>query len=145
MGQQTLEPMMEAIRAVVDRQADEEFLEKGVWTIGELIIKMENLKPTQKVRFEDGTYPGHLDSYRGFYRYLAVRRTDKPCTVKKFLELLQEAVGGIFIGYKGGEFKMTRHTFVWVSEYGCVSGEAIVGVETEGKDVVLKVREVSSM
>lgn len=55
-------------------------------------------------------------SYRGFYQELSV--DEGRTTIAQCKEVLQTAVGGTFIGYKGGEFVMKMSTGVWLAPWG---------------------------
>lgn len=92
------------------------------------------------IRFDlGGIAPCHVGSYRGYYDHLAVRydlgSTD--ATVAEFLKHLEGAVGTYFQGWKGGEFRMDRHTPVWVANAGDAPSTAIVGLIVESLQVTL--------
>jgi len=69
---------------------------------------------------------GQLGSYRGYYNQLTIYRSngighggDAPAvTVAGLLANARDADGGIFTGYKGGDFTMGLDTPVWASDYG---------------------------
>lgn len=62
-------------------------------------------------------------SYRGYYDDLAFEPAER-VTVASMLACAKEAVGRTYIGYKGGEFRMSEYTEVWLAEYGD-TGEGI--------------------
>ncbi|KKL22006.1 hypothetical protein LCGC14_2439710 [marine sediment metagenome] len=62
-------------------------------------------------------------SYRGFYEQLAFQPV-KYIFVCTMLESARNAIGQVFTGYKGGEYKMNEYSDVWLSEYGS-TGETI--------------------
>ncbi len=62
-------------------------------------------------------------SYRGFYDDLAFEPAQN-VTVASMLAYAKEAVGRVYIGWKGGEFRMSEYTEVWLAEYGD-TGEGI--------------------
>jgi len=79
-----------------------------------------------------------VESYRGYYSDLSiVPKSDGEETVGSFRKELTSALGSTFEGYKGGNFKMDRHTPVWVSPYGVASGRAAKGVELRGNTLVI--------
>ena len=65
------------------------------------------------------------DSYRGFYEELRVNRTT--ATIATMRAVLERAIGGTFVGYKGGEYVMTRHSGVWVTSDYSTTGDPING------------------
>lgn len=54
-----------------------------------------------------------------------------------FLQMLKGAVGKTFMGYKGGDFVMSRQTPVWVANYGDAGHTAVIGVVDDGYQVIL--------
>jgi hypothetical protein len=110
-------------------------------TLGELIARLEACAPSKVVRFPFcSVSPADVGSYRGYYDQLAVEWTDESVmTVADFLTLLRNAVGATFEGYKGGEYRMTRDTPVWVANYGRSDGTGITGVHEGEFDVLLAV------
>jgi len=99
--------------------------------LGELIAYLKTLPPDQRVKH--GFTDPH--SYRGYYEDLAF----EPCeetTVGAMLAAAESALGGVFQGYKGGQYKMTEHTDCWLAEYGNV-GVPIVAPGTESTIYVL--------
>lgn len=73
-----------------------------------------------------------LRSYRGIYAEIAIgygsSRDAAPPSVLDLNKALRAAIGTEFSGYKGGEFKMTRNTPVWVGNYGEATGVFVRGV-----------------
>lgn len=72
--------------------------------------------------------------------------TLKNPTVSEFLDMLEFIKGRYFVGYKGGDFTMSRQTPVWVANDGMCSGfsetkegyQGVVGVkEREDKVLIL--------
>jgi hypothetical protein len=105
-------------------------------TLGELIALLEGRPAEQQVSLGFGEMvPGCCDSYRGFYDHLAVDyyepgydHDDAKSTVGYFLETLRKAKVTPFYGYKGGVYRMTDATPVWVAKHGRAGGTAIVGL-----------------
>jgi len=137
MDKNNVDSFIAGISAQVDQQVNEMCAKKGQMSLGELVARLEAANPNAIVRFEDGTYPRDFDSYRGYYRFVAVDHGPE-CTVAQFLSKTKQAIGATFVGYKGGEFTMTKFTPVWVSEYGRASGIGIVDVQSSDKEVVLR-------
>ena len=108
--------------------------------LGELIDLLEQELPGRRISFDRSmndlvrgaplqiAYPARPNSYRGFYEHLALDISADPITVGEVLEFAKQADGGIFYGYKGGDFDMDRNTPMWVAEYGRNSGIIITGV-----------------
>lgn len=119
--------------------------------LGEMILKLEAVNDKTKPLFIDllDKRPKGIDSWRGSYRELSIRtedfgsyNTDKVTyeseygnsyeqkeigkenpTVADWLEVLKEAIGKTFVGYKGGDYLMGKNTPVWLAEYGNSSFE----------------------
>lgn len=85
----------------------------GQLTLGELIEALEAVD-------QDATLPYGFDkphSYRGYYDELAFElRHDIP--VADALAAARSALGVVFQGYKGGDYRMDEDTLVWLSAYG---------------------------
>ena len=140
------EHIFNLIRDAASRKTLQESAEAGQLTLGELIAKLEQHDPDSIVCFESATfpnyYPGSYDSYRGYYEMLAISRSDIPATVGQFLKASLDAVGETFTGYKGGEYTMTRHTPVWVSDYGSASGDAIIDIKQDYGRVLIVIERI---
>lgn len=145
--------LIELIWGQVDAQTDAMCAQSGILPLGELAARLAACPESLPVVFSDGGaqgalnelsggYPGRLMSYRGYYRYIAVDRSREPKTVGTFRREVEAAIGATFVGYKGGDFTMTRFTPVWVSEYGTASGDGIVAVEQFADAVRLLVQRV---
>lgn len=75
------------------------------------------------------TYP---HSYRGYYRDLAFQSNLYLNTsVKEALNLTKGCVGATFEGWKGGEYKMTKDTLIWIADPGC-SGHQLLDIDEDG-------------
>ena len=108
-------------------------------TLGETILMLE-AQPSDnliKIDFTTGN-PNGVGSYRGYYEDLAIHYDNQkpPINVKVLLRWLRNAVGGIFSGYKGGDFTMNTKTIVWVAEYGS-TGKMLCGIKKVGKNTIL--------
>jgi hypothetical protein len=101
-------------------------------TLGEIIVLLEQLDPK---RIIPGL--GDLHSYRGYYSDLAFdinSSSDK--TVKQLLQECKSAVGTEYQGWKGGEFKMSKITPLFVAHEGS-TGLRLMGI-VDGKIVTSK-------
>lgn len=120
-------------------------------TLGEIILKLEAVKDQSKsVIFDGGNFSplASIDSWRGVYAELAIdyKVSDgEYTTVEMLLESLKEVVGSTLEGYKGGDFRMTKNTAVWIASCGSCgfcgnNGESSYIVEIkEKKDEVILV------
>lgn len=99
-------------------------------TLGMLIKSLEVEDATARVQFDFCNFvPGKLDSYRGYYSDLALSYSqDGRATVGDLLEECRQAVGKVYVGWKGGDYTMDENTPVWVAEPGTSSGTAITEV-----------------
>lgn len=104
-------------------------------TLGEMIEKMEKWKKYDRgyVSFDFGSAnPTRLDSYRGYYERLALGfdgdHCSKTVTPKQFYEMLTEANGMVYTGWKGGEYTMNLGTWVHVANPGNISDTIIVDI-----------------
>jgi len=145
MDMQTfIDNQMKARRADVLAKSDQ-------LTLGEMILKMEAIlaktpeRNSELLVWYDFEYlfPNKIDSWRGSYSELALNfaghsdADGKPLNSKQFHELLTNAVGAIFTGYKGGDFIMSKHTPVWVSNYGNAANTAVIDIIDAGYKVVI--------
>jgi len=111
-------------------------------TLGALKDWLEKIPKDALIIFNDGNSPGIFDSYRGYYDQIAVNRSTAVPDADIFYEQVVNAIGSTHTGWKGGEYKMTKETPIWVSKTGEASGVGIVGMEHNGTDAVLIVRKV---
>lgn len=82
-------------------------------TLGELIEQLKEADPDWII--QDGFGSPHSD--RGSYANLAFAPAEN-VTVGSMLKYAESAVGKIFTGWKGGDFKMGLYTEVYVGEWG---------------------------
>lgn len=113
-------------------------------TLGEMILKLEPIvarqgeviekyKEEAKVEYDFGRlFPTTIDSWRGSYAELALDYTEddskSEMKVSDFLQMLKDAVGKTFEGYKGGDFTMNKRTPVWVANYGKANNTAVIDI-----------------
>lgn len=83
--------------------------------------------------------PTGIDSWRGAYSELALSwdMDGEAMTLDRFTAMLKWAVGQTCYGYKGGEYRMTRDTPLWVSNYGRGDHTTVTGLLDEGWRVVI--------
>jgi hypothetical protein len=127
MDMQTMLNNMTAARRI-ERMAGSEQL-----TLGELTMRLDAVADKAKpVRFDFGGYvPTDLDSWRGSYAELALGYGARdPQTVENLIVECRGATNKTFEGYKGGDFRMSRHTPIWVANWG-ESGVSSYGGDTD--------------
>lgn len=117
-------------------------------TLGEIISKCEVIAALEHT-LSDGSEPevvfdfeylapAGIGSWRGSYDELALSFADSARPrLSEFIQMLKEADGETYTGYKGGEFVMSRHTPVWVANYGHAGNTAVVDVVDDGYQVIL--------
>lgn len=122
----------------VDNQVDNMCNENNMLSLGILLEKIKQCDSDKPVKFKgyrDGSFPNEYDSYRGYYRLIAIEPGKELVKVSEFVEMTKDSIGNTYTGYKGGEYTMNQNTPVWVSDWGTASGMGITGVD-EAKDAV---------
>ena len=134
---------------VLKAQRAESFARSDQLTLGEIISKCEEIAKKGYKRSDDSepevvfdfeyACPVGIDSWRGIYSELAINfEFDcKALALSEFIELLKGAVDKTFEGYKGGSFRMSRHTPVWVANYGNAGNTAVIEVVDNNYEVIL--------
>lgn len=87
-------------------------------TLGELIKTLESAPPETKVR--RGLGSAHSD--RGSYENLAFEPFENT-TVAAMLIIAKAAVGMVFNGWKGGEYRMSLSTEIFIGKWGDCGSE----------------------
>jgi len=64
-------------------------------------------------------------SYRGYYNDLGVEPAEN-VRVEEMLRDLKQALGTEYTAYKGGQFKMTKSSRVWIANYGTINPGQLV-------------------
>lgn len=115
-------------------------------TLGELIDVLKDCGSSAEVRFGFGYLaPTSIGSYRGYYDHLSLRWADGyTVTVGDLLKTLDDALGRTFSGYKGGNYRATRETPVWVDNAADASGTAVIGVEDYSNYVVILTKHMET-
>lgn len=142
--------MQEYINNAVNAARSKVLASSAQLTLGEIILKLEPIVAKQKERKEEAVvkydfeylYPTRIDSWRGSYAELALNFVgsdgpEKELTVTEFYNLLKETVGKEFTGYKGGSFIMSKHTPVWVANYGNSGNTGVVEIVDNGYVVII--------
>lgn len=101
-------------------------------TLGELIDTLKSFPKDYLVFIKPyDQIPHGFISYRGYYDQLALDYDlEGQCTVEDLLKAAKKVVGKELMGYKGGNFLMTKNTPVWISYYGHVSNMLLTKVES---------------
>lgn len=140
--------MQTLLNNAVQAQRSEELKTSSQLLLGELILKLEAVSNKDLPLFIDlmDKRPKGIDSWRGSYCELAIQtetfgsyNTDEVewkskdgsyesykqksigkenPTVQGWIDVLKEAIGKTFTGYKGGDFLMGKNTPVWLAENG---------------------------
>ncbi len=90
-----------------------------------------------------GLAPEGLCSYRGYYEDLAMMFTSEQAfgednhTVGAMFKTLKDAVGEYFTGWKGGEYKASRESTVWVAQNGETGSTVITGIRRGDDDYIV--------
>lgn len=108
-------------------------------TLGGLIDALKKCDPEAEARVDYGDFcPSSCMSYRGYYDQIAISyKSGTWPKVSVVLAELESALQGEFEGYKGGVYRMSKHTPVWVANYGESPGVAVVAVKDNGSTVVI--------
>lgn len=133
------------IQAMVDAMNMSDQMERARYhlTLGKLIEKLQTLPQEANVWIDaTGLSVADLDSYRGHYCDLALETSKAPMTVEALAGLAIGALGEVFQGYKGGNYRMTCDTPLWVSDYGVSSGLAVMDIELVNGDAVIRTRVI---
>lgn len=117
----------------------------GPITLAGLIAGLEGCDPEREVMLDYcGLGPTNFASYRGYYDHLALGYQEgHRIRAGELLELARAEVGSQHFGYKGGEYRMTLETPVWIANHGDCWGQGIESVDSGGEDgwrVVLRTR-----
>lgn len=115
-------------------------------TLGEFLKKLSAIKDKSKeVRFSFAYYrPTSFHSYRGIYSEIALGYTDESniITVQELISIVKKSIGVKFPGYKGGDFRMTENTPVWIDNQSMASSTALVDVVEDRYGVYLETKHI---
>ena len=117
------------LQALIDGMASAEQRDraKSQMTLGAMIEKLKGMKPTARVANLVGA-----QSYRGYYIDMAFELKEGTRPASELLSECLDAMGKVFVGYKGGDFVMGALTPVWVADYGCC-GDRLISIGPGGK------------
>lgn len=103
--------------------------------LGQFIEALCRQPSDNEIRFDFPRHnlPTNFASYRGFYDHLALGHRDfdpkvRNPTVADVLAEANRALGNTYVGWKGGNYRMTAHTPIWVDNPGHYSSIRIIGV-----------------
>jgi hypothetical protein len=125
----------------------------GTVSLGSLIEALSKIENKEADVQFDFCYlrPTKVGSYRGYYDHLALGWSDESVTdkdgkflrhwpsVQSLIDELKAAIGRTFEGWKGGDYRMTEETPVWVANRGESGGTGIIEIGVEGDHTVLLV------
>jgi len=97
-------------------------------TLGNLISYLENTEDHPIANLS------HPHSYRGYYSDLAFEQEPGDISSKTLLATCKKLIGRVFVGYKGGRYKMTHTTPLWIANRG-VCGRPLIALN--GTNVTL--------
>ena len=143
---------IQEIQEKVAQIRKENFNKSNQLSLGKLIEEIKSCgiwraeKQPKLICFDFGSaIPTSLNSWRGSYDELALGYAlsgyDGQMTVQtdaeRLLTHLKEAIGKTYEGWKGGHYKMTENTPVWVANVGNSGNTAIIGVYDDGYRLVI--------
>lgn len=108
-------------------------------TLGRLISQLEVAESDEIVKVDTGGTLGAEESYRGYYCDMAFNPSQDKKTVGELLQQCRAALGEIYEGYKGGDYRMEDDTPLWLSDYGEASGIALMGAVHRPKEKELMI------
>jgi hypothetical protein len=125
---------------------------KAIVTLGQLIEHLQVLRDDLPVALPLQRHPGRFVSYRGNYAQLAIEAGDgyKPGfesegyvmheTVGSLLKAAKAVDGATLTGFKGGEYKMSRSTPIWIADEGdstnVILADVVIKQGDQGQDLV---------
>lgn len=114
-------------------------------TLGDFHAELSSVDPSTIVRTENFESLGEAHSYRGYYDEIAFESASPGVTVTagELVQAVENAIDRVFIGWKGGDYRMDVDTPVWISSEGMVSGRQLMGVEFEDGIMVLLEEEAT--
>lgn len=131
---------------MINAEIDVELFRMGAMPLGKIISSLESIANKNircYVKFR-GEMVGmkHPHSYRGFYRMLALEPDfDNIGTVDELLELLKWSNGHTFEGYKGGDYVMDEHSWVFIAQWGISSDLIVTGISESSNGVEIRIKE----
>jgi hypothetical protein len=136
--------LQDDVNALIAAERGKTFAAGPQWSLGQLIDALAPLLAAKSVATEVvfdfcGACPDDIGSWRGSYAELAISfNFGSFMPLGKFVSMLKGADGATFDGYKGGEFRMSRSTPVWVANWGNSGNTGVVGVRDAGWQIVIE-------
>ncbi len=148
---------MDALNQRINEEREKRVANSTQLNLGKLLALLEQI-PTEHgsdkepvtIEFDFGTaHPTGLSSWRGSYAEIAINydlggydnnnadqfaHTD----LKDFVAWLRESIGKTYQGWKGGDFRMSSKTPVWVANDGNVGNTGVIGVIDQGYVVIIE-------
>lgn len=107
--------------------------ERDNYNLGNLIEDLSKYPRNACVEIRPfNLYPTGFDSYRGYYSDLSIDYTldGYNClNCGQLLDKAKECIDKVFVGYKGGDFKMTKNSVIWLANYGRTTDVILTGVK----------------
>ena len=126
---------MEMLQYLINKTLEVEQLkrERDNYNLGYLIEDLSKYPENACVEIKPfNLYPTGFCSYRGYYSDLSIDYTldeYSGLSCGQLLEKAKECVGKVFQGYKGGDFKMTKHSVIWLANYSRTTDAILTGVK----------------
>jgi len=117
------------IMNVISRAHSDGRREAGQWTLGMLRDFLETVDE-ELIVYVNGVIAQSItiNSYRGYYEDAALGVNEGggiPVTAGDLLQIVKDAIGVTYVGYKGGEFLFEEDTLVWIAPWGMATGQLI--------------------
>lgn len=126
---------MDMLQDLINKTLEVEQLkrERDNYNLGDLIEDLSKYPENACVEIKPfNLYPTGFCSYRGYYSDLSIDYTldeYSGLSCGQLLEKAKECVGKVFEGYKGGDFKMTKHSVIWLANYSTTTDAILTGVK----------------
>lgn len=126
---------MDMLQDLINKTLEVEQLkrERDNYNLGDLIKDLSKYPADANIEIRPfNLYPVDFCSYRGYYSDLSIEYSSdgsNRLTCGELLKKAKECVGKTFVGYKGGDFTMTEHSVVWISNYGKTTDAILTGVK----------------
>jgi len=126
---------MDMLQDLINKTLEVEQLkrERDNYNLGDLIKDLSKYPVDANIEIRPfNLYPVDFCSYRGYYSDLSIEYSSdgsNRLTCGELLKKAKECVGKTFVGYKGGDFTMTEHSVVWISNYGEITDAILTGVK----------------
>lgn len=131
---------MDMLQDLINKIAEVEQLkrERDNYNLGDLIKDLSKYPEDANIEIRPfNLYPVDFCSYRGYYSDLSIEYSfdgSNRLTCGELLKKAKECIGKTFVGYKGGDFTMTEHSVIWISNYGETTNAILTGVKDRFED-----------